>query len=1805
MIDQFFKDPYKYIKNINGIKTIINYLNDDNIELEKNLGDTTKLTSILSRLGSNKQNYTDIMKTFSSIQKKELPDLLVNLELNLVKNVLYCYYTNKLTKEELKSYFNNLFENLPKHKILEPIKYTMIHLSKIIDTTSDSHVEIKVKLIDSITLEEAKTIEYQNDFINNVALTLGIDKSRIKIKNIRSGSVYIDFDIIGDEELGNKFIDNASNIKSVDKIQSIKIISQDILSQDILSQDKLSQDILSQSSSTLYNIQNLAKLSKKVITTLTIPPQLVATGTKNVASSLSTTLTYVIPAVATNISDVSSSVVSGIAGVSSNMAAGIATGATTLADVSSGVAAGIATTLADVSSGVAAGIATGASDVAAGIATGAATLADVSSDVAAGIATGAATLANVSSDVAAGIATNIAMVATRASDSAMGAPEVSSGIATRASSTQPFILPSYIKLKKFDSTIVNTDMSDPSFYEQGNKYLLTNGANSSLNSEGGGTTGALNKLGTKINRNPNYYFTNPIDIITNNLVTTPGIQINDVYFVDKSTDPTIVGVFHIGGRPWPSGTTEMAKMADLQSIYGYYAAIINYAYQLAIIDHASHYNLYLATVPGNIYNGGIASNIGMLLAVQTIQNRPANITLLLDLDQPTYDFINTSLSAPGLNKNIQHKATGESINYNLNFLNTRALAAKTSTTSTSPQPVIPTSVAAAASTFSYNIPDTDINFDQIIMLLPDITPQLLQQFNSRHNIDGELGQMINSHLIPILGKNSVIKNRFKNKNLVELKNQITQYGERLLSKCDIDQNHNLSQLYVQGDGDCLFYSLSIILMDDPSYYNVIKAYLLFIIFLIISKKGDPSIILQQILPDFNGLYDLDKLIPLYRIRFYGLTSIYIPREHKERYKQNLIINDVVTNTLFDQYKADEPISDQPKADQARSDKPTKILSTYETYLSYGTNVESDYITTLFKLSIQTILNNNVSLNIDKTKHLLYNCKLNTTENFSSILQGNHYELLFENMDRTQPTFETRYGTAIKIIDGYYILDIQLDTYVPPIHKSIKPSTFSNIPFKILFKHNRPAKEERKHPVITYLERVQNKINELNKYIDVSIFYGKSIGNTKVTISDDIIGDRIMLLLYFIIDQLLTNSMQSYFFYFHVSSKEKVEYKYKISYADFVKLNDLKLQNIIGIITNINEMIKKYKTKIETRLDEIKIPKAKLNKTSIPFSKLDQEEKKLLLELNSKQQVDYIDSVIKDKIIAEGLLVDDGQPYLLYRYLMENFIKVYRDECSKVLSASELVFLSEEETIEELKKAEILPLVTAQSSTSMESSTTGTLSNLALLKPKALQNTNLETIEAARVEAARVKANQDAINAAREAEAARVEAARVKANQDAIDAEQAAVRVKADQDAIDAAREAVRVKAEQDAKANATRVEAARKASELKAKNIADHKAREQKAQEEKVERQKDHKAKQEQKRKEEEEKEAIKVARLEAEKVAKAEKVAEAERVKASQDAEAERVKASQDAEESRLKAEKAAEAEREASRLKAAEAEREASRLKAVEAEREASRLKAAAEKIKRIQTITDRPIYDSITKTLRNPLGAITVYSLKSWIDYYASKQILKEAKQIIDSFFTNDTGTKHLKELIDGLNTGSNAAGLSADDKNILQRYIVALYKDKINMKVMLEKVADENLVGGKVGWWTINNFIDAYKNDNISQFVKSFGMLLLMEIIANPTDFKNNYDTLDKAVEKIKYKNIKVSSSQGKDIKNEEKIKLLEANPLAKQILEAYIKKLIETHKNIMTRKYLKVKSNDKYQNKYLKYKQKYFELKKEIKNRHSD
>jgi hypothetical protein len=210
-------------------------------------------------------------------------------------------------------------------------------------------------------------------------------------------------------------------------------------------------------------------------------------------------------------------------------------------------------------------------------------------------------------------------------------------------------------------------------------------------------------------------------------------------------------------------------------------------------------------------------------------------------------------------------------------------------------------------------------------------------------------------------------------------------NEKDITRCFISPTIGYKQLSVTGDGDCLFYTLSIILTHTPQYYNVIKVCLIYF-YLYCSNTNIDKLTQDKLLG--NG--DADLVLMLLKERLYGLLS---------------------------KYDTDKILESMPLFTDTDKTQPDK---------TYGTSDDFDYVKKIFNIDA-TILQEKdlLTLNtINLSTHLVYNCKLKRDIRQYPNESGNHYELLIKD-NSTAPTINTRYGPATRVWDTLYILDSQL------------------------------------------------------------------------------------------------------------------------------------------------------------------------------------------------------------------------------------------------------------------------------------------------------------------------------------------------------------------------------------------------------------------------------------------------------------------------------------------------------------------------------------------------------------------------------------------------------------------------------------------------------------------------------------------------------------------------------------------------------------------------------------------------------------
>jgi hypothetical protein len=191
---------------------------------------------------------------------------------------------------------------------------------------------------------------------------------------------------------------------------------------------------------------------------------------------------------------------------------------------------------------------------------------------------------------------------------------------------------------------------EDNFYTQrdwlsGKKIMLSNGANKRLHQGGGGTTGGLNSLGGE---EPNLFFSTWSEVYIpsddtlifhglsfkdlglrmtptysndSNKSFPPGTVLKTVLPADKFVtkgSTQIVGAYHINGINWASVSERETYEPSVDNIlftYKYFRALLQ-----DFIDSTDADVLYLAQIPGYLYQGGKGTLQGLCKAVSEYSN---------------------------------------------------------------------------------------------------------------------------------------------------------------------------------------------------------------------------------------------------------------------------------------------------------------------------------------------------------------------------------------------------------------------------------------------------------------------------------------------------------------------------------------------------------------------------------------------------------------------------------------------------------------------------------------------------------------------------------------------------------------------------------------------------------------------------------------------------------------------------------------------------------------------------------------------------------------------------------------------------------------------------------------------------------------------------------------------------------------------------------------------------------------------------------------------------------------------------------
>jgi hypothetical protein len=279
----------------------------------------------------------------------------------------------------------------------------------------------------------------------------------------------------------------------------------------------------------------------------------------------------------------------------------------------------------------------------------------------------------------------------------------------------------------------------------------------------------------------------------------------------------------------------------------------------------------------------------------------------------------------------------------------------------------------------------------------------------------------------------------------------------------------ISQLFISSDGDCFYYSISTILMKDPSYSNIVYAILAILYFIqafhSIEKIGQ---ILDNIYNPGGGLLasNVNTHNNMNRVRLYGLLRNYVDDKDKDNF-QNAILP-VGSDELA--------LLQQEIANIAASEGQTP-LERYNGVITWGTDHELKTITTLIPSIVLLTSENPIDM-FNKVKpedHMLYSCleiPINTCDNWDK--RGNHFEVLIPTpTEQIRGNFyQSRYGPVRKLIlppspanapcfSDYYILASQLsDTPVDILSiKGGKSKRKSHRRKRVSFKKSKKSKNK--------------------------------------------------------------------------------------------------------------------------------------------------------------------------------------------------------------------------------------------------------------------------------------------------------------------------------------------------------------------------------------------------------------------------------------------------------------------------------------------------------------------------------------------------------------------------------------------------------------------------------------------------------------------------------------------------------------------------------------------------------------------------
>ena len=186
--------------------------------------------------------------------------------------------------------------------------------------------------------------------------------------------------------------------------------------------------------------------------------------------------------------------------------------------------------------------------------------------------------------------------------------------------------------------IPSRDMASPFFYKKKCFYFLTNGANLEINNAGGGTTEAIQKIVKASGKD--FFDKSKMKKVDNDgdLVNVGTFENFTPYYVadvhESDNFDNVVGVFHVIGKKFAESDLKSEREKNIPSVIDYYSRIIKAVNKIAS-DLSKHYILYLARIPGKLFNGGVETVFGMIQAISNVE-QSENVTYQIDVSSELY-----------------------------------------------------------------------------------------------------------------------------------------------------------------------------------------------------------------------------------------------------------------------------------------------------------------------------------------------------------------------------------------------------------------------------------------------------------------------------------------------------------------------------------------------------------------------------------------------------------------------------------------------------------------------------------------------------------------------------------------------------------------------------------------------------------------------------------------------------------------------------------------------------------------------------------------------------------------------------------------------------------------------------------------------------------------------------------------------------------------------------------------------------------------------------------------------------------------